>query len=146
MGATYPNCSLGFGIGLSKKLPKNFEVSANYNYAQFDFDQAKDPSFEAGFNTPKHRVKGSISNDNVFKNFGFNVSARWSDEYLWESTFADGMIDAATVIDAQLSYGIPTLKSTLKVGATNLGGKEYRQLLGPGLIGQQYFVSLTINP
>lgn len=138
--------SLGFGVGLSKKLPKNFEVSANYNYAQFDFDQAKDPSFEAGFNTPKHRVKGSISNDNVFKNFGFNVSARWSDEYLWESTFADGMIDAATVIDAQLSYGIPTLKSTLKVGATNLGGKEYRQLLGPGLIGQQYFVSLTINP
>ena len=138
--------SLGFGVGLSKKLPKNFEVSANYNYAQFDFDQAKDPSFEAGFNTPKHRVKASISNDNLFKNFGFNVSARWSDEYLWESSFADGMIDEVTVIDAQISYGIPSLKSILKVGATNLGGTEYRQLLGPGLIGQQYFVSLTINP
>lgn len=138
--------SLGFGVGLSKKLPKNFEVSANYNYAQFDFDQSKDPSFEAGFNTPKHRVKASISNDNLFKNLGFNVSARWSDEYLWESTFADGMIDEVTVIDAQISYGIPSLKSILKVGATNLGGTEYRQLLGPGLIGQQYFVSLTINP
>lgn len=138
--------SLGFGVGLSKKLSKNFEVSANYNYAQFDFDQSKDPSFEAGFNTPKHRVKASISNDNLFKNFGFNVSARWSDEYLWESTFADGMIDEVTVIDAQISYGIPSLKSILKVGATNLGGTEYRQLLGPGLIGQQYFVSLTINP
>jgi outer membrane receptor protein involved in Fe transport len=138
--------SLGFGVGLSKKLPKNFEVSANYNYAQFDFDQSKDPSFEAGFNTPKHRVKASISNDNLFKNFGFNVSARWSDEYLWESSFADGMIDEVTVIDAQISYGIPSLKSILKVGATNLGGTEYRQLLGPGLIGQQYFVSLTINP
>ena len=138
--------SLGFGVGLSKKLPSNFEVSANYNYAQFDFDQSKDPSFEAGFNTPKHRVKASISNDNLFKNFGFNVSARWSDEYLWESTFADGMIDEVTVIDAQISYGIPSLKSILKVGATNLGGTEYRQLLGPGLIGQQYFVSLTINP
>lgn len=138
--------SLGFGVGLSKKLPKNFEVSANYNYAQFDFDQSKDPSFEAGFNTPKHRVKASISNDNLFKNFGFNVSARWSDEYMWESSFADGMIDEVTVIDAQISYGIPSLKSILKVGATNLGGTEYRQLLGPGLIGQQYFVSLTINP
>lgn len=138
--------SLGFGVGLSKKLPSNFEVSANYNYAQFDFDQSKDPSFEAGFNTPKHRVKASISNDNLFKNFGFNVSARWSDEYMWESSFADGMIDEVTVIDAQISYGIPSLKSILKVGATNLGGTEYRQLLGPGLIGQQYFVSLTINP
>ena len=56
------------------------------------------------------------------------------------------MIDEVTVIDAQISYGIPSLKSILKVGATNLGGTEYRQLLGPGLIGQQYFVSLTINP
>jgi outer membrane cobalamin receptor len=138
--------SLGFGVGVSKKVYKSFEVSANYNYAQFDFDQAKDPSFEAGFNTPKHRVKGSISNDNLFKNFGFNVSARWSDEYMWESSFADGMIDEVTVIDAQISYGIPSLKSVFKIGATNLGGKEYRQLLGPGLIGQQYFVSLTINP
>ena len=138
--------SLGFGVGVSKKLPKNFEVSANYNYAEFDFDQAKDPSFEAGFNTPKHRVKASFSNDNLFKNFGFNVSGRWSDEYYWESSFADGMIDAVTVIDAQISYGLPSLKSVIKAGATNLGGKEYRQLIGPGLIGQQYFLSLTINP
>ena len=138
--------SLGFGIGLSKKIYKDFELSGNYNYAQFEFDQAKDPGFEASFNTPKHRVKASIGNANLFKNFGFNISGRWSDEYLWQSTFADGMIDAVTVVDAQVSYEIPKIKSLLKVGATNLGGKEYRQLIGPGLIGQQYFVSLTINP
>lgn len=138
--------SLGFGIGLSKKLIGNFEFGANYNYAQFDFDQAKDPSFEAGFNTPKHRVKGTISNDKLFKNFGFNVSARWNDEYLWESSFADGMIDSATVLDAQINYGLPSLKTVVKVGATNLFGKEYTQVLGAGAIGQQYFVSLTINP
>ncbi|MBP6557022.1 MAG: TonB-dependent receptor, partial [Flavobacterium sp.] len=123
--------SLGFGVGVSKKLPRNFEISANYNYAEFDFDQAKDPSFEAGFNTPKHRVKASFSNDKLFKNFGFNISGRWSDEYYWESTFDDGMIDAAMVIDAQISYGLPSLKSVIKAGATNLGGKEYRQLIGP---------------
>lgn len=138
--------SLGFGLGLTKKLPKNFEIGANYNYAQFDFDQAKDPSFEAGFNTPKHRVKGTISNDKLFKNFGFNLSARWNSQYQYEATFADGTIDAATVVDAQLSYGFPKLKSTFKVGATNIGGKEYRQIIGAGLIGQQYFASLTINP
>jgi len=138
--------SLGFGIGLSKKLPKNFEIGANYNYAQFDFDQDKDPSFEAGFNTPKHRVKGFISNDKLIGNLGFNLSARYNTEYKYESTFADGMIDAATVIDAQVSYGFSKLKSTLKFGATNIGGKEYRQILGAGAIGQQYFASLVINP
>ena len=138
--------SLGFGIGLSRKVYKDFEVGANYNYAEFDFDQSKDASFEAGFNTPKHRVKASIGNEKLFPNFGFNVSGRWNSEYLWQSSFADGTIEAATVIDAQLNYNFPSLKSTLKVGASNIGGKEYGQVLGAGLIGQQYFVSWTINP
>jgi outer membrane receptor protein involved in Fe transport len=138
--------SLGFGIGVGKKVYKNYEISANYNYAQFDFDQAKDPSFEAGFNTPKHRVKASFGNEKLFKNFGFNISGRWNTGYLWQSTFADGMIDAATVLDAQINYALPKLKSVLKLGAANIGGKEYQQVLGAGLIGQQYFASLTINP
>ena len=138
--------SLGFGAGISKKVYKNFEVGANYNYAQFDFDQAKDPSFEAGFNTPKHRVKASFGNEKLFKNFGFNLSGRWSTAYLWQSTFVDGMIPSATVFDAQINYGIPKLKAVLKLGAANIGGKEYQQVLGAGLIGQQYFASLIINP
>lgn len=138
--------SLGFGVGVGKKVYKDFELSANYNYAQFDFDQSQDPSFEAGFNTPKHRVKASLSNEKLFKNFGFNISGRWNTGYLWQSTFADGMIDAATVIDAQINYALPKLKSIIKIGAANLGGKEYQQVLGAGMIGQQYFASLTINP
>lgn len=138
--------SLGFGIGVAKKVYKDFEVGANYNYAQFDFDQAKDPSFQAGFNTPKHRVKASFGNEKLFKNFGFNVSGRWNTSYLWESTFITGNIPSATVVDAQINYSIPKLKSVLKLGAANIGGKEYQQVLGAGLIGQQYFASLTINP
>jgi outer membrane receptor protein involved in Fe transport len=138
--------SLGLGLGLSKKVYKNYELSANYNYAQFDFDKAKDPDFEASFNTPKHRVKASLGNDKLFKNFGASVSGRWNTEYRWESTFADGMIDSATVIDVQANYSIAAMKSVFKIGATNIGGKEYAQVLGAGLIGQQYFVSWTITP
>ena len=138
--------SLGFGLGLSKKIYKDFELSGNYNYSQFDFDQAKDPDFEASFNTPKHRVKASLGNDKLFKNFGVSVSGRWNSEYIWESTFADGMIDSATVIDVQANYSLTNLKSIIKIGATNLGGKEYGQVLGAGLIGQQYFVSWTVTP
>jgi iron complex outermembrane receptor protein len=138
--------SYGFGLGLTKKIYKNFELSGNYNFSDFDFDQAKDPNFEASFNTPKHRVKGTLSNDKLFGNLGVSVSARWNSEYLWESSFADGMIEEATVIDVQANYNIKSLKSILKVGATNIGGKEYGQVIGAGLIGQQYFVSLTITP
>ncbi len=138
--------SLGFGLGLAKKVYKDFELGVNYNYAEFNFDQSQDASFEAGFNTPKHRVKASFGNEKLFENFGFNVSGRWNSEYLWQSTMADGMIASATVIDAQVNYVFPKLKSTLKIGAANIGGKEYTQVLGAGSIGQQYFASWTINP
>jgi hypothetical protein len=131
---------------LSKKIFSNYDFGVSYNYSQFNFDQAKDPSFEAGFNTPKHRVKVSLGNEKLFKNFGINISGRWNSEYLWESTMVDGIIASATVIDAQINYGIPSLKSIIKIGAANLGGKEYTQVLGAGAIGQQIFASWTINP
>jgi outer membrane receptor protein involved in Fe transport len=138
--------SLGVGIGLSKRMFGSYDFGISYNYADFQFDQAKDPGFEAGFNTPKHRVKASVGNEKLFENFGFNASVRWNNEYLWESTMVDGMISAATVVDAQINYGIPKIKSILKLGATNIGGKDYTQVLGAGAVGQQYFVSWTINP
>ncbi len=56
------------------------------------------------------------------------------------------MIDAATVIDAQINYRIPKLKSTLKVGATNIGGKEYRQVLGAGANWSTIFCFLDNQP
>ena len=138
--------SLGFGVGLSKKVYKDFELGVNYNYAQFDFDQTEDPSFIAGFNTPKHRIKGSFGNAKVTKNLGFNVNVRWNTEYLWQSSFGDGMIPENTVLDAQVNYGIPKLKSVIKVGATNLFGKDYLQVVGAGMIGQMWFASWIINP
>ncbi|HKO75895.1 MAG TPA: TonB-dependent receptor [Flavobacterium sp.] len=138
--------SLGFGVGLSKKVYKNFELGANYNYSQLDFDQSEDPGFVTGFNTPKHRVKASLGNTRLFKNFGFNTNVRWNSEYLWQSSFADGMVPETTVFDAQINYAVPAYKLLFKLGATNIGGKDYIQVIGAGSIGQQWFASLTINP
>ncbi|CAM3650627.1 TonB-dependent receptor [Flavobacterium chungbukense] len=138
--------SFGFGAGLSKKVYKDFEVGVNYNYAQFNFDQADDPDFVAGFNTPKHRIKASLGNAKVIKNLGFNVNVRWNSEYLWESSFGDGMIPENTVLDAQINYALPKWKSVIKVGATNLFGSDYLQVIGAGMIGQMWFASWTINP
>ena len=81
----------------------------------------------------------------MFKNFGFNVSWRWSDAFDWQASFADGRVPAYSVVDAQLNYRIPALLSTLKIGASNIGNNEYYTAFGTGLIGTQYYISLTIN-
>ena len=137
--------SYGGVIGLSTKIAKDFDFGLNYTYAKLDFDQASDPDFSAGFNTPEHKVKVSLGNPNLFKDFGFNINARWSDEYFWQATIANAMIPARTVVDAQINYSVPSIKSTFKIGGTNLGGKEYQSAVGSPFIGSQYFVSWTIN-
>lgn len=137
--------SYGVGLGLNYKLGK-FDFGGSYNFSGFEFDQASDPDFEAGFNTPKHRAKASFGSDKLFKNFGFNTSVRYNSEYLWQASFVDAMVPENVVFDAQINYAIPFLKSVIKVGGANLFGKDYIQVPGAGSIGQQYYASWTINP
>jgi outer membrane cobalamin receptor len=138
--------SYGGSIGATAKIFGNYDFGLSYTFAKFDFDQATDPDYEAGFNTPEHKVKFSIGNTAITENLGFNLNVRWSDEYLWESSFADAIIDARTVIDAQINYTIPSFKSTFKIGGANLGGQEYMVAPGVGNIGSQYYISWVINP
>jgi len=138
--------SVGFGIGLSKRFFKTLEIGANYNYADFEYDAKEDPSFIPGFNTPKHRVKATVASNNIYNGLGFAFNYRWSDEYLYQGSFADGMVPEVSVFDAQVSYNIPKWKTMLKVGAANLGGKDYLQVIGAGRIGQQWYAQITINP
>ena len=137
--------SYGATIGLNTKIFNGFDVGLNYTFNKFEFDQASDPDFQAAFNTPEHKVKFQFGKQELFENFGFNVNVRWQDEYLWESTFHNAVIDARTVIDAQINYTVPSLKSVFKLGGANLTGQEYFSAPGVGAIGSQYYLSWTIN-
>ena len=137
--------SYGATIGINTKILGGFDFGLNYTYAKFDFDKSTDPDFEAGFNTPEHKVKVQFGKNDLFENFGFNINARWQDEYLWESTFHDAVIDSRTVIDMQINYRIPSMKSIIKLGGSNLTGQEYFSAPGVGAIGSQYYLSWTIN-
>lgn len=137
--------SYGAAIQVSTKVFDGFDLSANYTYAKLDFDVKKNPDFRTNFNTPEHKVKASFGKTDLFKNVGFNVSWRWSDNYFWEASFGDGDVPAFHVLDAQVNFRIPGLKSAFKVGATNLLQDEYFTAFGTGYIGSQYYVSWTIN-
>ena len=67
-------------------------------------------------------------------------------QILKQSSFGDGVIKENTVLDAQVNYALPKWKTVLKVGASNLFGEDYTQVIGAGAIGQQWFASITINP
>ena len=137
--------SYGGSAMLTAKVLKKFDFTANYTYTKQDFDRTLYPDFRPTFNTPEHKVQASFGSTELVDNFGFNVAWRWSDDYFWEATFGDGEVPSFSTIDAQINYTIPSLKSTLKLGAANLGGYDYFTAFGTGLIGSQYYLSLTIN-
>jgi len=137
--------SYGGTVGVDTKLG-NFDLGVNYTFAELDIDEGKYPDLRTNFNTPKHKVKASFGNPELFKNFGFNVNYRWSDTYFWEASFADGQIPAYTVLDAQINYSVPSMKSIFKLGGSNLLGDEYYTAIGTGFIGSIYYLSWTINP
>jgi len=148
--STYTNSdadvnSYGASIGLSTKVFGDFDLGGSYTFTKQDFDQEANPDFMTNFNTPEHKFKASFGNTNLFENFGFNVAYRFSDDYFWEATFGNGIVPEFHTVDAQINYKIPSLKSTIKLGGTNLGGQEYFTAFGTGFIGSMYYVGLTIN-
>ncbi|CAI8246958.1 MAG: TonB-dependent receptor SusC [Formosa sp. Hel1_33_131] len=136
--------SYGASIGLSTKVFSDFDLSGSYTYAKLDEDK-NFPDFNTNFNTPEHKFKASFGNTALFENFGFNVSYRFSDDYFWEASFGNGVVEEFHTVDAQINYTVPSMKSTFKAGATNLLGTEYNMAFGTGNIGSIYFLSWTIN-
>ncbi len=134
--------SYGMDIGFNYKIG-NYNLGIIYDYAKFDFDRELDPDFKAGFNTPEHRVKLSLGNDNLYKNLGFNINYRYQTEFLWESSFAIGEVPARSVLDAQINYNLKKYKTKIKIGGSNLLGEEYLPAPGTGMIGSIYYIGLT---
>jgi outer membrane receptor protein involved in Fe transport len=133
----------GVSAEMIKALSKNFIFNVIYDYNKLDFTPTSGSSFEAAFNTPEHNLKAGLIGN--FNKLSFNLSTRYTSEYEYEASFVDGMIDARTVIDAQVSYPIPSLKAIIKVGGNNLGGKEYQSVLGGGRIGSIYYTSISFD-
>ncbi len=138
--------SYGGTIGIDTKIA-GFDLGANYTYTLLeDAEELRARGVRVNFNSPEHKVKLSFGKTDLFENFGFGINYRWSDDYFWEASFADGDVPAYSVLDAQINYSVPNIKSVFKIGGSNILADEYFQAIGSGLIGSIYYVSWTINP
>ena len=121
----------------------NYMIGLIYDYAKFYVTPIEDEkSFRWGFNTPEHRVKASLANDNLYKGLGFKVDYKYQTEFKWESSFADGMVPARSILDAQINYNIKKYKTKIKLGGSNILGTEYLPAPGTGKVGSIFYVGL----
>jgi outer membrane receptor protein involved in Fe transport len=134
----------GSSLGVTYNFYKKFTLSGNFNYNNIVANTEKDV-FVTGFNTPKWATNLSFGNREVVKNVGFNIVWRWQDAFLWESPLVNGRVPSYYTVDAQVTYRLPALKTTIKTGASNLFNNRYIQYAGGPTIGGLYYVAITVD-
>jgi len=126
-----------------KTLSSNFVFNVIYDYNKLDYTPRTSEDFEAGYNTPEHNIKAGLLGN--FDKLSFNIASRYTSKYYYEASFVDGMIPSRNVIDAQVSYDLPSINAVIKVGGNNIGGDEYFSVLGGGQIGSVYYTAINFN-
>lgn len=141
--STTPINTVGAGLSLDYRLPQGFIAGVNYAYNHIS--NASNGQ-QTDFNTPKNKFNITFANYSIAKYYGFNVTYRWQQEYLYQSSFITGMTPAFGTLDAQISMKIPHMTgSIIKIGASNLLNKYYVDAIGNANIGGLYYVSFGYN-
>ncbi|UTA68149.1 carboxypeptidase-like regulatory domain-containing protein [Emticicia sp. 21SJ11W-3] len=147
----------GWAIGLNYSLVKSFYLSGNIaNNRLKNFTPSAEQQY-AGFNTPEYRYNlGFGKRLGSGNKIGFNINFKHQNSFVWEASFnqptttgigffSNTTVPAINTIDAQVSLKLPSIKSILKVGGTNIGGKPYIQAYGSASVGSMYYVSLSFD-
>jgi outer membrane receptor protein involved in Fe transport len=134
----------GSSLGITYNFFKKYTVNGNVNYNAIAANSQPD-FFVTGFNTPNWFTNISFGNREVIKNIGFNIVYRWQQSFLWQSPLANGTVPAYHTFDAQVNYRLPELKTTIKLGGSNILNNRYIQYAAGPTIGGLYYVSITLD-
>jgi len=138
--------SQGWALQLDYTLPGGYTIGGNVAYNELiSQDDLLDQGFRASYNTPKYRYNIKFENRKVTDRLGFNVTWRWQQAFLWESSFGVGVVPEFGTLDAQISYRMPEWKSIFKLGASNLLNEYYITSIGNPSIGGIYYIQITFD-
>ena len=134
----------GSSLGVTWNFHKKWLSSGNVNFNNIVSNKQSDV-FLTAFNTPRWAVNLSFGNREIAKNLGFNIVWRWQSAFQWESPLANGKVPSYQTFDAQVSYRVPKVKTTIKAGGSNIFNNRYIQYAAGPTIGGLYYVAITVD-
>lgn len=137
----------GVSAGLTYSLPKNYKLGINATWIDFNMREADQNNIPA-FNTPKWKTNVMFGNARLTDKIGFNLAWHWQQKFDWYGTFtemAPGRVHGYSLLDAQVSYRIPSLKTIVKLGGSNITNKYIVQAYGSPAVGGLYYISLNFD-
>ncbi|MCZ2471770.1 TonB-dependent receptor plug domain-containing protein [Aquirufa ecclesiirivi] len=143
----------GWGLSLDYRLPSNWTLGGNVSYNAVN-DNGGLSNYQLAYNTPAYRTNITLGNRNIGgSGWGFSTVWRYQDEYVWQSSFVNqilnqtqqSVIPSFSTLDAQVSKKLASIKSIVKVGASNILGTAYTTGWGNPTVGSIYYVSITFD-
>ncbi len=143
----------GGSIGFNYYFGKYYALMANYSYNFLDRQGSNDPLIPA-FNTPVNKFNVGINARDIdtyifkvrLKNIGFNLNYKWIEGFRYEgSPQFTGEVDTYDIVDVQVNYKMKSIKSTFKLGASNLLNNKVYQVYGGPLVGRLAYFSILVN-
>jgi outer membrane receptor protein involved in Fe transport len=146
--------SQGITIGINYFLGKFYTLSGNWSWNELNKRNSDDPIIPA-YNTPKNKfnigftgrdIEGSIFKLVNVKNIGFGINYKWVQGFLYEgSPQFTGEIDNYGLLDVQVNKRIPKIKSTFKLGASNVIDNKHYEVYGGPLVGRLTYFSILVE-
>jgi iron complex outermembrane recepter protein len=137
--------SWGWSAGVDYRFYSGFMTGGNMSYNGILSQRGAETGFQTRFNTPEHRVNLYFGNRNLTPRLGFKVSWYWQEPFIWQASFGVGEIPAYSSLDAQISFRLPSIKSVIKAGGTNLLNNYFVTSYGSSHIGGLYYITYSYD-
>lgn len=142
----------GFSLGLKYYIFRNISLAGNYSYNKLRKTVVDDPIIPA-YNTPKNKfnigISGwdlKISKSAILQRSGFSINYKWVEGFRFEgSPQFTGFVPAYGVVDAQINVVVDKIKTTIKIGSSNLFNNKHFEVYGGPKVGRHSYISLSYN-
>lgn len=138
-----------FSVAVQYTISRQFFVNANFTYAEIMLtEEAKRDRLIPAFNTPKYRANVYFTGRELLRSrrVGFTVGYRWVNAYLFQEPFHERIIPTYQLVDLQVSYKIPKIKSQLRIGGQNVLNNRHIEIPGGPMLGSLYYLQWTYDP
>ena len=142
----------GFSVGANYYFNDYFSLNGNYSWNVL-VKESDDPIIPA-FNTPEHKYNIGISGNDItakigplkFKHWGFSINYKWVKGFLFEgSPQFTGFVPTYDMLDVQINKVVPAIKTTFKLGASNILNNKKFQVYGGPRIGRLAYFSVLVE-
>lgn len=133
----------GLQLGLEYRFNRELTLSGNYTWSSISDDEELRGAINLGFNTPEHKFNLGARGE-LFERLTYNANVRWHNDYVYQMPFAEGTIESTAVVNAQIGYNFPELRTTVNLGGTNLTDANNITAYGSAPMGRMVYLGVSV--